>query len=406
MLEQIRRSVHDGFYSMPRGGLEVGGVLFGTRDGSTVRIEAFRTTPCQHAFGPSFTLSESDRRELAVVLERARADALLAGFESLGWYHSHTRSDIHLSPQDVEIYNRFFPSPWQIALVLRPEHSGATRLGFFFREADGNLRTVASYREYQLEPAFRVSEQTPVSPPAEPNRSAAAAFEIAASTAWPEPEKAIVPIAPQPPPIFNGGGAEPPRVIVKPPIPPPPPRRWPPEEPPEPRFLHPPEFSPVSRRPIVLLLITASLMVGLYATRDQWLQVLYPVNLRLMETDGELIVRWNADSSQLMSADRATLEIQDGGEKLVKELDPDVRSWGAYSYRRKTEEVQARLVLRQPQGELHSERAVFKGPVPPPSKEVEAVRKALQEENQRLRDQLKAEQERAVRLERRIRDLL
>ena len=36
----------------------------------------------------------------------------------MGWYHSHTRSEIFLSDADLEIHNRYFPEPWQVALVL------------------------------------------------------------------------------------------------------------------------------------------------------------------------------------------------------------------------------------------------------------------------------------------------
>jgi hypothetical protein len=71
---------------------------------------------------------------------------------AVGWYHSHTRSEILFSDADREIHQRFFPEPWQAALVLRPHTFQPTRAGFFFREADGSIHGEASYGEFVLEP--------------------------------------------------------------------------------------------------------------------------------------------------------------------------------------------------------------------------------------------------------------
>jgi hypothetical protein len=72
--------------------------------------------------------------------------------QPVGWYHSHTRSEIFLSETDQDIHQRFFPEPWQVALVLKPHTFEPTRGGFFFREADGSIRGAASYREFILDP--------------------------------------------------------------------------------------------------------------------------------------------------------------------------------------------------------------------------------------------------------------
>ena len=55
-----------------------------------------------------------------------------------------------MSAADLAVFNRFFPSPWQVALVVRPANLAPTRAGFFFREPDGTLRTGASQREFQV----------------------------------------------------------------------------------------------------------------------------------------------------------------------------------------------------------------------------------------------------------------
>ena len=86
----------------------------------------------------------------------------------VGWYHSHTRSEIFLSDADLAIHNRFFPEPWQVALVLKPHTFEPMRAGFFFREHEGSMRTQASYREFRLEamPLRTAGDAAPSSPAA------------------------------------------------------------------------------------------------------------------------------------------------------------------------------------------------------------------------------------------------
>jgi proteasome lid subunit RPN8/RPN11 len=150
VLDDIRLAVMGAFFSLPRGGAEVGGILLGDfRDGQ-LRITGYAEIECEHKFGPSFTLSDRDQARLAAMLEETRRSS--PNRLAAGWYHSHTRSEIHLSGADQEIHRRFFPEAWQTALVLRPHALQPTRAGFFFREEDGSIRGDASYREFALEP--------------------------------------------------------------------------------------------------------------------------------------------------------------------------------------------------------------------------------------------------------------
>ena len=64
VVEEIRHDVAEGFQKLSRGGIEVGGLLYGVREGQTVRITAIRATACEHAAGPAFRLSERDRAVL------------------------------------------------------------------------------------------------------------------------------------------------------------------------------------------------------------------------------------------------------------------------------------------------------------------------------------------------------
>ena len=137
VMEEVRAAVIQGYFRLARGGLEVGGLLLGRRDGGTLHIAASRPIPCQHAYGPAFTLSDSDLAGLAKLLEASSSEPELKGLVPVGWYHSHTRSDLELSDRDLEVHNRWFPEAWQVALVLRPERARPTRAAFYVRDAQG-----------------------------------------------------------------------------------------------------------------------------------------------------------------------------------------------------------------------------------------------------------------------------
>ena len=164
VLDDIRLAVVDAFFSLPRGGAEIGGVLWGKHEDGRVQVLDHSPLDCEHAFGPSFTLSPNDHARLAQILSPARTEG--AGFEPVGWYHSHTRSDVFLSDVDLEVHKQYFPAPWQIALVMKPSTFNPARAGFFFREADGSVRSASSYVEFVVEPlAVRPIPRQPSLPP-------------------------------------------------------------------------------------------------------------------------------------------------------------------------------------------------------------------------------------------------
>jgi proteasome lid subunit RPN8/RPN11 len=163
-LDEIRIAVVDSFYKVPRGGLEIGGVLYGKRMEGWLLITDFRKIETEYLTGPSFDLSEDDRTSLRNLLAETQ-------FEDpqvipVGWFHSHTRSGIYLSEKDLELYREFFPEPWQVALVLRPERLGPVQGGYFFRAADGQVKADSSVLEFSLMPtvgdksAARAAQET------------------------------------------------------------------------------------------------------------------------------------------------------------------------------------------------------------------------------------------------------
>src|SRR5476651_2314206 len=64
VLDDIRLAVVDAFFSLPRGGAEIGGILLGTQEPGRLAVTSYQAIECEHANGPSFTLSQNDEAKL------------------------------------------------------------------------------------------------------------------------------------------------------------------------------------------------------------------------------------------------------------------------------------------------------------------------------------------------------
>ena len=236
-----------------------------------------------------------------------------AALRPVGWYHSHTRSEILLSAQDVEIHNRYFPDPWHVALVVRPHAMRPMRAGFFFREANGSIHADSSYREFLLQPAREPVMEQAVSP------------ATASLPPEPVPERAppaSVPVATPPP---KGS------------------HRW-----------H------------LWVAIALGMAAGLLGLKIDWTRAFAadrPPSVLLMayDLDGQLQIRWDWTAEPIRSAEAGTLEIADGATHTVVALEKQRLRSGTVSYARIGARVDVRLTLRQNGGKIHEEFTSFLG---------------------------------------------
>jgi proteasome lid subunit RPN8/RPN11 len=315
-LEAVRAAAVDGFCRFPRGGIEVGGVLFGTAAGDRVRIAATRPVACEYATGPSYVLSEKDELTLARVVESAGADPSLAGMHPVGWYHSHTRSRVFLSEQDLAIHNRYFPDAWQVALVVKPEPFGTCRAGFFFREGEGEVHREAPYEEFAI-----------------PILGAKARAAAPVAEAAPEPQTAMVVLQ-----------AEPLPEAIAPPYRQPPRRRW-------------------WTWALLLLAFCLFALAGGLAARAYW-RAQWPgsLSLRVLDVGGQLQIAWDGNSRPVRESQSGQLEILDGSERVLLAFDHEKLRRGSVTYTRRSENVEIRLRVRRPGGPPTQEFAHFLGP--------------------------------------------
>ncbi len=340
VIEEIRHAVAEGFQRLSRGGIEVGGILYGTREGRTVRILAMRPIACEHARGPSFLLSDKDRMTLNQQLTEDAEDPHLEGLISVGWFLSHTRSEITLSDSDLELYSIFYPAPWQVTMVVRPGRGGSMRAGFFVREADGTVKSERSYLEFNF--PDRLAGVLDRAPGPRPERVQGERRMNAAqrTEAYPGPTAAAAAVRREmqsqeiAPPTFG-----------------------------QPKFV--PAGPPRKKWPWLVGWAVIVIVAAVFGLR-YWMMrpVSEPISLAVVEHEGQLRIEWNHGSRPVTAAVRGTLVINDGRDTQTFALSPRDLTAGNYTYARKTGDVEVRMSVEDAEGAKTQEASRFVGQPP------------------------------------------
>lgn len=371
VLEQVRFSALEAFHALPRGGLEVGGMLYGRSTEAGIEILAARPLPCEHLFGPGFSLSENDVARFEDLLRAPQRDRLLKGLQPVGWYRSASRSSGSLTGVDLTLHARLFPNGGGLVLILRPEKARPVRAQFYHLDetsawhSEGEFDLLPTRKLRQ--PSAAAAPQMPSSPPAEP--------------VLPAPEPA------QPP---RSSTSEDGSTQTPAPASPATEEREPPGSLPGfyAQLLHDREPTPSSSRPrwfwIILAWLVAFASAG-YAFRDLWLpKPPAPLQVGLYDLDGQLTIGWERSAEPLRGAQSGQLEIQDGNAKISLPLSPELLQKGTAVYSRQSGDVFVRLQARLPGGKVLDGVARFSGAPPPAAVQAEAER-AVQGQVEELR---------------------
>jgi proteasome lid subunit RPN8/RPN11 len=346
VFDDIRNRVVEAFHCVPKGGIEIGGVLFGTVEGPSpyrVRVQAFLPLECEHAFGPAFQLSPRDEAKLEALLRDASHNAALRHLQPVGWFHSHTRSDIDFGLEDEQVHNRFFPEPWQIGVVLRPEKLRPTRVGIFHREPSGAFTSHSPEHEFALHPLQRRRR------PALDEISRAE--ERSSREDYPRPElpasfldsysDALVTEAAEESSGRDGVATESPADAAA-------------DETAAPAFARDALDSSAHHsgsqawKWVLILLIVGGVSAGLVA-RAYWLpETPPPLGFRALDFDGQLRLDWDKQSPAIQDATQAVIEIRDGDRSRTLRLEASELRRGSVTYARHTGTVELRIVVHRP----------------------------------------------------------
>jgi len=193
-----------GFLAIPKRGMEIGGLLFGNvRVDSRVpvfEITATEEVPCEHRFGPSYTLDVQDRNRLSTALARRRRDG---STPVIGFYRSFTGRDPHLDESDREVMAALFPNRDFVYLLLHPQNADVCTGSFEIAktgrpQAEEELQPEAAARPLPI----AVEQRETVDEPARPSHNwlvlllcVLAALAVFAGYRWwrsaPVPEPAL-----------------------------------------------------------------------------------------------------------------------------------------------------------------------------------------------------------------------
>jgi hypothetical protein len=130
VLVEIAEIAISGYRRYPWGGVEIGGALFGKNESGIVHICSIRHAECEHHYGPAFDLSTKDCEAFEHLITAAAADEELVGLTPVGWYQSTSRRDLGLSDHARAFFQRFFPEPWQVAMVVKRSKDDPVRRVF------------------------------------------------------------------------------------------------------------------------------------------------------------------------------------------------------------------------------------------------------------------------------------
>jgi hypothetical protein len=360
VMDQLEADIMKGFCSVPKRGAEVGGILFGHAEISefetVVHIDDFEPVECEYRRGPSYVLSDADKRRLERTLRKGRADRQVVGF-----YRSHTRPGLYLDQDDFGLIQSYFPGSSQVFLLVRPHASKTSTGGFFFWEEE-NLRRQATYLEFPFS-RTEILKQT------------------AGGNASADSDSAAAPPPLEAPPPQPAAGVPPGRGAVRPLVAPSS-ARWSAYAGSARAF-----FENTARTAALYVrragwrpwAAAAIALVGLALVEYPLLKLLArrtvagdaegrPPALRIERNGSYLQVDWNRNSSAVAQAQRGVLEITDGTFRQELQLDARQLRTGSVAYSPATHDVSFRLELVGANGSLSESLRVVEGTGQPASR--------------------------------------
>ena len=345
-VDRLLPEVMRGFGAMPRRGVEMGGILLGSIDRSgdrtVITVEDYEPVPSRHSRGATYLLSDEELerfRETTAKWAHAEGKQTFA----VGYYRSHTREGLGLAEDDLELFNRMFPDPQAICLLIKPFATRVSQAGIFIRE-NGNIRAQSSYKEFPFRRRELGGGESPAATkPAIDHGGGGDAVdssEAAPTQTRPQPQsQQFRSTAPQmattsfPAPSIASEelqlGLPTSKIDVKTGA----------------KVRSGWVWIPLSF--IFLLLGTILGFQVALSVRNQLPASIrpdpYSLHMTVTPTNDSLHVRWDRDAAPIHSQAKGALVISDGGAQKVVQLDGDQLRNGSVVYRRASNDVRFRL---------------------------------------------------------------
>jgi hypothetical protein len=338
VIDRLGLEAMEAFRSVPRRGLEIGGMLLGsseTRDGfTTLYIHGYEPVESEHRSGPSYRLSETDLERLDDEVRRHP--------DTVGIYRTHTRSeDLELRPDDTGLFHCFFKTPDRVFLLVHPMKRTAR---FFVPEGEDLALAPAPEFPFQWSVAGAVAAM----PVAEPAPAVAEAPPRVAEAPPPVVEVALPAMELQPVRVRPTG-------VATRPLPPPT------------AFWNSRSLVPLAIGGVALAIAGATLMPNRLRTAaiNSWrgshppLQtaatvapppVTLPpepehIDLNVRREGRALRLVWDRQADAVRQANRGVLFIADGDHRSQLDLDRAQLTSGIVSYWPETQDITFRLEM-------------------------------------------------------------
>lgn len=188
-VRKMRAAAVEGLMALPRRGMEVGGLLLGSvneRAPYLFSIEDICPVPCEHRFGPGFSLSEADHARLREQLASVRA---FGEHCVVGFFRSRTGPGgrAEFDQADRELLDNYFDDPAHIFLAIHPRSYHRCDARIYFRSGSRLSTTDRVCELRELEPASAAGAREPGSESAAPAEAPASGSRTVAEPQTPEP---------------------------------------------------------------------------------------------------------------------------------------------------------------------------------------------------------------------------
>jgi len=141
LVMRLGMAVREGFKALPRRGLETGGLLVGAtrkdRGRLVIDVRDFEPVESEHATGPSYMLSDLDRRLLESRIAARQSGK--KGNTVIGFYRSHTRRNFAVTMEDAALFSTYFRKPLDLFLLIKSNEEGPPTCGLLLRESGKEL---------------------------------------------------------------------------------------------------------------------------------------------------------------------------------------------------------------------------------------------------------------------------
>jgi outer membrane biosynthesis protein TonB len=305
----------EGFHSLPRRGLEVGGLLLGSAEGRDVRLCDVHAIAIEHKFGPSYQLSDADVKVFRETIEGLQQSS---GVRVIGHFRSHTKGKLELMFADLTIA-ALTGAPQPLVLLVTTSADEPAVAHLYRKTGDKFTRLLA----------FRL--------PSEPGAQAViSGVQFARESVSEPPPNEVAEVPDQAPRADRPNQSKT--------------RPW--------------------RTALAACIIVGAILGGYSAWRAlhrQHSTDTSSVQLTVQQTADSVSLSWDRTSTAVRSASSGVLTIQDGSYGRIIRLTRSELTMGRVFYSPQTDAIRFRLDLYQGGDTVSSDSAVAIAIRPPPS---------------------------------------